>query len=919
MSIRLQMLLALVIAALSVVAPVAGQDEKEEEYVPPKWGSLSIEHDGAMHGMRVTEVPADGRIDVGIDQIAMAYTQLGQGEKRKHQWLLVEYTKDSVFVHVPQGIIERGEGVTYYHGGGLYTPKASGQTPGGDILLLANDARIQGATAKLKRDQTHVFIDDWTDAADSLTWTHTATRSGLYELCLTYATDAGAGAKGSEVVVTLGDESVKATLENTKGMNRFTTTTVGQIRIAGAGKQTLTLKASKKVGAKVMALKAIGLLPVAEGTKDFIAQAEKDGSIIITAKNAEIRSQVLQWDSRPHRQSIGNWKEQAGMLSWRAAIPRPGVYKVEATYTCAKGQAGSEMNLLFMPENRNVLDGGRVTFVTEESAAGTLFSPRIVGEIELFNAGILEIGLLCKKLVGTSAIELRQFRLIPAGAAGPAGSVPVAAVGEGASLTTALRYKFADGHREAYAVRIETGDDRDRRVREGNVTYQFSAPSAIGFIMEIAPGTSSGRSLVGTSAISAQQSFGSDQRLRSGPIKFDNLGDPSEASSSNRTRPIPGDVQSIIIIPLAEKPGKSWTRELSLNVTFPTRSGQTRTSAATESHTFTIDKIVDKSIAITRTMKVVTKDVVNGKPMWEMSLKGSIVLSADGGLPLEGEWAGDIVQRDDRGEFRTPFRESFRRLGDKVMKEMAEKDAKRKEDSAKFSADIDRLNALKDIPVALRQPITATALTKAMEDLKSKDNTKMESAVETLLKTKPDAAKKFEVLPVLRAVKRGDSTTFVTFGIMHLEEVWGNAVADAPVAGGDKGKPGKLSAEQTQQMLGLIRELSSKDVSARRKAAEHLEQYPDTRAASALAGALTDPFIRREATRALKNMGPMAADQVLQHLNSSDHFLAKSAIEVLAAQGTKKHVEAMKKRLQTERNGIIEDDLKEAILAASDR
>lgn len=486
---------------------------------------------------------------------------------------------------------------------------------------------------------------------------------------------------------------------------------------------------------------------------------------------------------------------------------------------------------------------------------------------------------------------------------------------ESKELAPNLRYKFKDGQKEAYVVRMETGDDTDRLVREGTVTYQFHAPSAIGFSLEIIPEPVRTRRITGSYSMGARELIGNQARLSSGPIKFSSFGDSSQASDSNRTRPIPGDLQSLIIIPLSDKAGRTWTREFKFNMNYPTRNRQFKSSAAVETHTFTIQKIVEKSVAIERTMKVVTNDQSREKPAWELTMKGTLVLDLETGLPLEGEWAGDMTQRDDRGEFRTPFRESFRRLGAEVVKAAAEEEAKTKAHNEKFSSNMARLREFEDKPTALRKTLSREALNKAIVDLKSKDEAVIEKTLEVILAAKPEGSRKIEVLAALEAVKHTDNT-FITFGVMQAKREWSEAITAGP---GNDNAPRKLSADDIKTMLALIADLSNKSVQKRKAACLALEQYPDARAAKALANALSDGFTRRDATAALRGMGPIAADHVMPLLQSPDVFVTQSVFEVLKVQATAKHVPALEKALLTERDVFRQDDLREVIAAAKGR
>ena len=94
---------------------------------------------------------------------------------------------------------------------------------------------------------------------DWVSWDFVLAKPGTFEVEITWACENGVG--GSEYVVAIGGQQVKAQVKDTGGWGAFKTETIGSVKLEQAGKQTLSLKATSKPKLAVMNLRAVTLKP----------------------------------------------------------------------------------------------------------------------------------------------------------------------------------------------------------------------------------------------------------------------------------------------------------------------------------------------------------------------------------------------------------------------------------------------------------------------------------------------------------------------------------------------------------------------------------------------------------------------------------------------------------------------------------
>ncbi|HEY2342662.1 MAG TPA: sulfatase, partial [Chthoniobacteraceae bacterium] len=126
----------------------------------------------------------------------------------------------------------------------------------GSITLHANDASVHGSTIRYEPKPEKNTIGYWTKADDWASWEFDAPKAGSYKVEVLQGCGKGSG--GAEVEVSVGDQSIRFTVDDTGGFQNFVARKIGALKIA-AGRQTISVKAKTKPGLAVMDLRQIVL------------------------------------------------------------------------------------------------------------------------------------------------------------------------------------------------------------------------------------------------------------------------------------------------------------------------------------------------------------------------------------------------------------------------------------------------------------------------------------------------------------------------------------------------------------------------------------------------------------------------------------------------------------------------------------
>jgi arylsulfatase A len=128
----------------------------------------------------------------------------------------------------------------------------------GSITLHASDASVHGSTIRYESKPEKNTVGYWTKADDWASWEFDVAKAGNYEVEVLQGCGKGSG--GAEVELSVGDQAVRFTVDDTGGFQNFVARKIGSLTMA-AGRQTLSVKAKTKPRVAVMDLRQIVLRP----------------------------------------------------------------------------------------------------------------------------------------------------------------------------------------------------------------------------------------------------------------------------------------------------------------------------------------------------------------------------------------------------------------------------------------------------------------------------------------------------------------------------------------------------------------------------------------------------------------------------------------------------------------------------------
>jgi len=140
------------------------------------------------------------------------------------------------------------------------SPASITQAEDGTILLHARDVTIHGTTVRYEPQQHKNTIGFWTNQDDWVSWTFAVAKPGTFTVEILQGCGKDSG--GAEVTVTIGEQAVTFTVEDTGHFQNFVKRSIGQITIGEAGLITLSVKPKSKPGVAVMDLRQVLLTPV---------------------------------------------------------------------------------------------------------------------------------------------------------------------------------------------------------------------------------------------------------------------------------------------------------------------------------------------------------------------------------------------------------------------------------------------------------------------------------------------------------------------------------------------------------------------------------------------------------------------------------------------------------------------------------
>ncbi len=137
-----------------------------------------------------------------------------------------------------------------------YVPNPQGKD--GNIELHSRSAKVSGVMLRYEPLPHKNTLGYWTRAEDTAAWEFTVSQPGKFTVEVLQGCGKGQG--GSEVEVSVGEQKLSFTVEDTAGFQNFKPRQIGSLSIEKAGRYTLNVQPKSKAGVAIMDLRSIKLL-----------------------------------------------------------------------------------------------------------------------------------------------------------------------------------------------------------------------------------------------------------------------------------------------------------------------------------------------------------------------------------------------------------------------------------------------------------------------------------------------------------------------------------------------------------------------------------------------------------------------------------------------------------------------------------
>jgi arylsulfatase A-like enzyme len=132
---------------------------------------------------------------------------------------------------------------------------------------------------------------------------------------------------------------------------------------------------------------------------------EKDGTITIHARTAEVHGVQLRFEPLPHKNTLGFWTRKDDWASFEFTVEKPGTFAVEVLQGCGEGSGGAEVEL--------AVGGSSLTFTVKDTGGFQNFEAREVGTLTVDKPGRHTLTVKAKTKPGGAVMDLRQITLKP--------------------------------------------------------------------------------------------------------------------------------------------------------------------------------------------------------------------------------------------------------------------------------------------------------------------------------------------------------------------------------------------------------------------------------------------------------------------------------------------------------------------------
>jgi arylsulfatase A-like enzyme len=132
---------------------------------------------------------------------------------------------------------------------------------------------------------------------------------------------------------------------------------------------------------------------------------DKNGTITLPARSAQIHGTQLRYEPLPHKNTLGYWFEVSDHASWELTVVKPGTFTVEVLQGCGKGQGGSVVEV--------ETAGQVVRFTVEDTGGFQNFKARAIGTVKFDKPRRYTLTVRPRSKAKAAVMDLRQLVLRP--------------------------------------------------------------------------------------------------------------------------------------------------------------------------------------------------------------------------------------------------------------------------------------------------------------------------------------------------------------------------------------------------------------------------------------------------------------------------------------------------------------------------
>ena len=279
----------------------------------------------------------------------------------------------------------------------------------GVFKLDAADAEIDGMDAVLEGSAQR-DIGFWRNRDTSVRWQIAVDRPGKYRVEMNYSLTPSS--EGSKVAVLVGDQTVTAKPLVGANWKDYQEARVGEVTITGTGYLPVVVKPVSKPGDYVLNLRSVTLAPAdlpstAMDISDKAIRQASDGSIKLTALDAEIDGEVARLQGGDEKYIVWWGSREEGDLMWHVSVNRPGRYDVMVAYSLAQTGNSSDVAL--------GAGGQSIAAKLAPTQGWDTFKTVKLGTLDIQDKGDLQIVLNSPMEPGLHILNLHGVELVPAG------------------------------------------------------------------------------------------------------------------------------------------------------------------------------------------------------------------------------------------------------------------------------------------------------------------------------------------------------------------------------------------------------------------------------------------------------------------------------------------------------------------------